>query len=167
MKKIDAFKIFLTITITYAIVIFYLSSKSSIEQPRDVINLLEVIGLYLYNHGLYFVKDIFQFAKHNLDKIEHFTLYAGFGVLLFFTIHHSKRPALQKYAPILAILIGTAYGATDEFHQYFTPGRSESLADLAADIYGVTFGQLIAIILLRLQSTFHTKKTSTAPGAKP
>jgi len=33
-------------------------------------------------------------------------------------------------------LLSAAYGATDEFHQRFVPGRTADLLDLAADMAG-------------------------------
>jgi VanZ family protein len=39
-----------------------------------------------------------------------------------------------------AILIATAYGVTDEYHQLFTPGRSFDVLDMAADALGSIVG---------------------------
>jgi VanZ family protein len=44
-----------------------------------------------------------------------------------------------------AWLLSTAYGATDEAHQYFVPGRHADVADLAAD----ALGALAAAVAIR------------------
>jgi len=37
---------------------------------------------------------------------------------------------------VVGVLIAAAYGATDELHQYFVPGRQADVADLLADAIG-------------------------------
>jgi len=39
-----------------------------------------------------------------------------------------------------AVLLAVAYGATDEWHQSFVPGRTPELRDLFADFVGSAFG---------------------------
>jgi hypothetical protein len=61
-----------------------------------------------------------------LDKVAHAGL---FGVLA----------ALLRYAglpPRAAFVAAVAWGAIDELHQAFVPGRTPELADLAADAVG-------------------------------
>jgi uncharacterized protein YfiM (DUF2279 family) len=68
------------------------------------------------------------------DKIVHFLAYAILGALL-------ARGQTAAGAPIvLAMAIGIAYGASDEWHQSFVPGRSVELADWLADSAGVLAG---------------------------
>ena len=44
---------------------------------------------------------------------------------------------------VLILMITTAYGLTDEFHQRFVPGRTADVRDLAADTIGALFGILL------------------------
>jgi VanZ family protein len=44
---------------------------------------------------------------------------------------------------IAAIVLATLYGATDEFHQLFVPGRSADRYDVLADCVGATMGTAI------------------------
>ena len=74
---------------------------------------------------------------HGRDKIAHFGAYAVFGLLAGHAI-----PPRRGFA-LLAILLGVAYGASDEFHQHFVPGRSVELADWIADSFGVIAGVAI------------------------
>jgi VanZ family protein len=56
------------------------------------------------------------------------------------------------YKTILAIGITSLYGASDEFHQFFTPNRSVEILDWLADTAGAaTAGFLWQIISSRWQ----------------
>ncbi len=72
----------------------------------------------------------------NLDKILHLLIYAGFGVTLLRLFSTSPRQGIARQAIPLAILAGTLYGAIDEWHQSFIPGRDASLLDAASDSLG-------------------------------
>ena len=47
---------------------------------------------------------------------------------------------------LFAMIIGTLYGVSDEFHQSFVPGRTASIWDLAADSIGVAIAQTVIFI---------------------
>lgn len=68
------------------------------------------------------------------DKLAHFAAYTIFGLLAAHAI-----PPRRGFA-LLAVLLGVAYGASDEIHQHFVPGRSVELADWIADSLGVLAG---------------------------
>lgn len=62
----------------------------------------------------------------SLDMVAHFAAFGLIAALLWLS--------LQRGHPLLVVAIVSAIGAADEFHQRFLPGRSASLADMAADI---------------------------------
>jgi VanZ family protein len=70
----------------------------------------------------------------NADKLVHF---AVFGLLATATV---RVPALARRA-WLAVLLVSLFGAADEVHQGFTPGRSPDPYDWLAD----TLGALVAV----------------------
>ena len=73
-------------------------------------------------------------ALHALiRKSAHVTEYAILGALLY--------RALGREA--LALAVGVAYAATDEFHQHFVRGRHASPLDVAIDAAGVALGMLV------------------------
>ncbi len=68
------------------------------------------------------------------DKLAHFATYVVLGVLL------ARGAAASGLAGWAAVLTGVLYGASDEIHQRFVPGRSPELADWMADSLGVVAG---------------------------
>ncbi len=102
---------------------WYLSSQSSLPKP---------ISFFTY------------------DKFLHF---ASFSFLAFCWALWStpKQWYVKPYRSILIVLLIIAvYGAIDEFHQSFTPGRDMSLFDWIADMVGALFGSLFALLSLRI-----------------
>ncbi|HQR30391.1 MAG TPA: VanZ family protein [Anaeromyxobacteraceae bacterium] len=84
------------------------------------------------------------------DKLLHLLEYAVLGALL--------APALRlagmspRGALLAAAVLGSLYGATDEFHQAFVPGRTADVLDWVADTLGAGLGALLgsaAFVALR------------------
>ena len=71
------------------------------------------------------------------DKVSHFGAYALLGLLL------ARGTTSSGLAPGWAVLLGVLYGASDELHQHFVPGRSAEAADWAADSLGALAGVLL------------------------
>ncbi|HEX6911575.1 MAG TPA: VanZ family protein, partial [Longimicrobium sp.] len=65
------------------------------------------------------------------DKVAHFGAYAVLGALLAFAADRSRVPLA------VAVVLGLLYGASDEIHQVYVPGRSPDVLDWAADAAGV------------------------------
>jgi VanZ family protein len=106
----------------YAAVIFALSSQS---------------------RPLPFLSD--DFLSH--DKILHALEYSVLGALLVGALRLAGlRPPV---ALVVAVLLGSIYGATDELHQSFVPGRDAAVLDWVADTLGVTLGAAAATVALR------------------
>ena len=84
------------------------------------------------------------------DKVVHLGLYSILGAALAWGGWKARRTPF-----LLLILIGMGYGAVDEWHQGFVPGRDPSLGDLLADCAGVALGFFILRSILK----------SRAPGA--
>ena len=91
------------------------------------------------------------------DKTGHGAAYAGFGV---------RRPAClgardpdrrhRRHAVSRRWRIATAYGASDELHQRFVPGRTADVQDLRADATGAAGGIAIAwlvAVLVRVRKS--------------
>lgn len=72
----------------------------------------------------------------NVDKVTHFAVY-GLLATLVCRLGHGWRSA------VFALVAVSAFGATDEWHQSFVPGRSSEVADWVAD----TLGAATAVML--------------------
>ncbi len=87
------------------------------------------------------------------DKIKH---YLAYGVLAFllnltFLVQEKKKLTVQK-AFLVTIITCSVYGALDEIHQIFIPGRSAELLDLLADVIGAVTGAIIVLYIARKSS---------------
>jgi VanZ family protein len=101
--------------IVYAVMIFYFSSLSTIPTPEK-----EILGFIIKS------------------SVKHFFEYFFFGLLLFYALEDNKRNIL------FSILIGGLYALSDEFHQFFVPGRIADPFDVAVDIIGI----IVAVLLM-------------------
>jgi VanZ family protein len=79
-----------------------------------------------------------RFAELN-DKVVHALLYSTLGM----TLAWARRASSRTPAHFALLLAGYAYGALDELHQGFVPGRNPDVMDFAADVVGVTLGYLL------------------------
>ena len=74
-----------------------------------------------------------------IDKVAHFAAYALLASLLIFATERSRLPLAA--AVVLALL----YGASDEIHQMYVPGRSPDVLDWFADAAGVAAATLVYV----------------------
>ena len=70
------------------------------------------------------------------DKELHGAMYLVLGATLVRALARAKWRRVTLVVVAAAVAIATAYGATDEFHQRFVPGRTPDVADLIADAIG-------------------------------
>ncbi len=76
------------------------------------------------------------------DKLLHLVVYAGLGVVLVRALSRGwKRPVTARLA-VQAAVVATLYGASDEIHQAFVPGREVEALDVVADAAGATLPAL-------------------------
>jgi VanZ family protein len=72
------------------------------------------------------------------DKALHATEYAGLALLILRAFR--GQGLTWPTASALAILVASAYGGTDEWHQSFVPGRGADVLDWVADTIGAGLG---------------------------
>lgn len=77
----------------------------------------------------------------------HFCEYVVLGVLLFAALVQTQPASRPIILVAVAIVIASAYGATDEFHQLFVPGRMCDPADWLTDTLGATLGATAAALV--------------------
>jgi VanZ family protein len=79
------------------------------------------------------------------DKLEHLVEYAVLGALVLWALKRSRVGS----AVLGSMVISAAYGAVDEVHQIFVPGRSCSLTDWTADVAGAILGAVVLGMIFR------------------
>jgi VanZ family protein len=79
-------------------------------------------------------------AMHSgLRKVAHFAEYLVLSVLLYRAVRVGRRWDLR--AAGIAIAIAGLYAISDEFHQWFVPGRTAAATDCLIDVSGAMAGQ--------------------------
>ena len=73
------------------------------------------------------------------DKVAHFGAYAVLAWLLAFAAERSRLPLA------VAVVLGLLYGASDEIHQMFVPGRSPDVLDWFADAAGIAAATFVYV----------------------
>jgi len=79
------------------------------------------------------------------DKSLHLIAYLGLGFVLFRAV--SLTPLLGPGLYPQSLLVGALYGASDELHQRFVPGRTMDFFDWLADVMGLALALLIIGII--------------------
>ncbi|BDC48455.1 hypothetical protein F183_A07710 [Bryobacterales bacterium F-183] len=81
-----------------------------------------------------------ELANDIVRKASHVFEYAVLACLLYLALERLQSRLWDRRAAISAILLAIAYGAIDEFHQYFVPKRGASIIDVGIDSMGATLG---------------------------
>jgi VanZ family protein len=76
------------------------------------------------------------------DKVLHAVEYGILAVLCYRAFRWAAGPAVARQAVVSAIVAASAYGVTDEVHQFFVPFRESSWLDWLADTAGAAIGAL-------------------------
>jgi VanZ family protein len=79
-----------------------------------------------------------QLTAHVWDKFLHAAEYGGLAVLVCRALIGERVTWIR--AVLLAIVISSAYGATDEWHQSFVPSRNSDVRDWLTDNIGAMLG---------------------------
>jgi len=74
------------------------------------------------------------------DKVLHAVEYGILAVLCYRAFRWAAGPAVARQAVVSAIVAASAYGVTDEAHQFFVPFRESSWQDWLADTIGAAIG---------------------------
>jgi VanZ family protein len=90
------------------------------------------------------------------DLIAHVIVFGLFGYFLAMAFIAPNHPGSKKRI-LFAILVGTIYAFSDEYHQSFVPGRFPSVSDFLADTVGLVLGAWLFTTL----PLFRKRETST------
>lgn len=89
-------------------------------------------------------------AAPGSDLVAHGIAYCFLGLLALRAFHGRFGP-LRVVPTFAAVALTVAYGASDEWHQSFVPGRTMSLADLGADTAGALIACGLVAVVARLR----------------
>jgi VanZ family protein len=87
-----------------------------------------------------------ELTEHVWDKLLHTIEYLGLAVLLFRAIDGEGLD--WRRTAILTVLIVSAYGASDEWHQAFVPLRSSDVYDWLTDTLAGVIGATACVSVL-------------------
>ena len=102
----------------------------------------EMIGLFWTSSQ----SDLATLPGNVSDKFAHFAAYGLLAVLTLRGWAGGRWAGVNRRSVLLTVAVGAAYGAFDEFHQLFTPGRSSSFADWIADMLGTAAAIALGLI---------------------
>jgi VanZ family protein len=74
------------------------------------------------------------------DKSSHSIAYTLLGILIARALAGGLPARITIRIAALTVLLTTLYGASDEFHQMFVPGRTADVNDVYADAIGGMLG---------------------------
>lgn len=87
--------------------------------------------------------------------IAHTALYAVLYYLGYRALKHQQYSSfVSEFSPIITLFIVMLYGASDEFHQSFVPGRTEEFKDFAIDVGAA----LVVLIIVLMKDKFRSNK---------
>ena len=88
------------------------------------------------------------------DKILHFVVFGILGFLMARSLKYANFKQLNSNFVIWSIIICSIYGAMDEIHQLYVPGRFATVGDWVADVLGIIVFVLLyqKILSRRFQS---------------
>ncbi|GEM_PF-370241 len=112
----NVFWLLWTLPVTWAGIIFWLSSQSFVDIPGPEFDWKPKLG--------------------------HWVLYSALCVFLAAPLRWAHGVSLKKTLA-LAIIVASLYGVTDEIHQMFVPERTPRVTDWMIDTLGATFGAAV------------------------
>lgn len=163
------------LTIIWAVVIFYLSSKtaeeSSAQSQGMIYTFSGIFGVEI--NGFDLLETIDGIVRETAHGVEYFILGALVCNSVFLCLNYRKQEEMLLSAEtgieisdkfrilntaVLSILVCFIYSLTDEIHQIPIPGRTFQLIDLAIDFAGIVIG----VIFILLFHSRRKKKPTTS-----
>lgn len=116
-------------------------------KPKSTSRVLATIGAILLAVAIFIVSSIpgsgLPKTGSFLPFVAHFCEYLLLALLLTIAINNPKR-ALWATA-LIAVIIASLYGASDEIHQMFVEGRTPDVLDWLTDTIGAFIGAVATI----------------------
>ena len=136
--------------IAWAVVIFILSSEGSDASSGRSGAIVQTVQAW----GVATDTDLLTFL---VRKSAHITAYFIFGILVYNVVRLYRWPVRRTLLISMGIVL--LYAISDEFHQYFVPGRSAEVRDVLIDTTAGVVGVLTAMAVVRLVARSSTKNS--------
>ena len=102
-----------------------------------------------------------------LDKLEHLTEYALFGLLLGRAFRFTVGGSRGRLWALGTVLLGAIVGAVDEIYQRSTPGRHSDVRDWVMDVTALLLAVLLTQYARAHPISFRRAAKAGAPGGGP
>jgi VanZ family protein len=96
------------------------------------------------------------------DKVVHFLQYAAGGFLAAGALVGGA----GRRTWLAGVLFAFLWGASDEYHQSFVPGRDATVLDLMADVAGGAAGALVLTYAVRRRGTPYAEPSPGVAATK-
>jgi VanZ family protein len=149
-KRMDIITVRCTICIILSViwmaVIFSFSAKTADESSAESNAIGMLVGeIVIPDFEEWSTEEQQSFTKdwdYPIRKAAHMTEYAVLGIFLLGALA-GKQSVRHKVTAVRAFAVAVLYAASDEFHQYFVPGRACRIYDVGFDSAGALIGILI------------------------
>jgi len=83
------------------------------------------------------------------DKLQHFLAYGALGFAIGLWVPLGFWQCRPWRGVLITGLVGSAYGAIDEIHQYFVPYRDSNIFDWVANTLGAFLGAFAIMLIMK------------------
>lgn len=138
-KKIQIKVVKIILIIIWMITVFKFSNQGGTESSGASSRVTNVVVKVVEKvRNMEFTEQEKNQAELVVRKLAHYTIYTIGGFLIMNYADFTDTTRKQQIIGSLAF--GAFYAGTDEFHQYFVPGRSARVFDVGIDTLGVITG---------------------------
>lgn len=134
----------------WLVVIFYLSAQpaadSSNLSKKVTKVIIEIIPL---DSEVSTTENLIAKLEPSIRKLGHFSEYFVLGLLVANALRVSGVFGFKGF--IYSLLFCILYAVSDEFHQYFVPGRSTEFSDILMDTIGSVVGIGLYFLVSRIR----------------
>jgi VanZ family protein len=111
--------------------------KVELHAGYGLLTLAYMVGIYwLSSHPELGARREEPLSQLGMNLV-HIPVYAGLAVCFLQALAGGRATRTPRAPSLLALLGAAGYGALDEWHQSFVPGRSASIGDFLLDFVGI------------------------------
>lgn len=99
-----------------------------------------------------------------IDKLAHAVVYGALAATTIYALTTRYKEKTPQAVLVATMLFCLCYGVSDEFHQYFVPGRDSSGLDVLADVFGAL---VVCLFSAAVQKRRHKPPVQTKISESP